>query len=339
MKKTTQKNFLAVLTLALMGLTASAQGFYTNGGLTTGTTTANGSTTSPAGYTWSELQAVGGVTNTNLGFGAIFNNAATTNLRIADNFTVTSTMNLTTVDLFCYQTSYAGTTPPIDQMRVQIWNGDPSVLTSTVVAGNMTANIYNAGASGEANMYRIGNNTPGTTRKLWRISGNLTTTLAPGTYWIDFQVHATNDSSIFFPAVTVPGSLSLAGWNAKQYSGTAWAGIVDAGSTQAMDMPFILNYQAFLGTESFITNNKMLLYPNPATNVLNLKVNYNATQAVLGRVEIYDLKGAKVLDQKLVLADADNYPVNVESLNRGVYLVKTFDVDNNEIVKTKLVKE
>jgi hypothetical protein len=75
------------------------------------------------------------------------------------------------------------------------------------------------------------------------------------------------------------------------------------------------------------------------SNRINLKVNYNATQAVLGRVEIYDLKGAKVLDQKLVLADADNYPVNVESLNRGVYLVKTFDVDNNEIVKTKLVKE
>lgn len=83
----------------------------------------------------------------------------------------------------------------------------------------------------------------------------------------------------------------------------------------------------------------MLLYPNPATNVLNLKVNYNATQAVPGRVEIYDLKGAKVLDQKLTLADADNYPVNIEALNRGVYLVKTFDVDNNEIVKTKLVKE
>ncbi|HRB70679.1 T9SS type A sorting domain-containing protein [Flavobacterium sp. WV_118_3] len=339
MKKTTQKNFLAVLTLALMGLTASAQGFYTNGGLTTGTTTANGSTTSPAGYTWSELQSVGGSTNTNLGFGAIFNTAATTNLRIADNFTVTSTMNLTTVDLFCYQTGSTGTTPPIDQMRVQIWNGDPSSGTATVVAGNMTANIYNAAGSGEANMYRIGNNTPGTTRKIWRISGNLTATLAPGTYWVDFQVHATNDGSIFFPAVTIPGALTVAGSNAKQYSGTAWAGIVDAGSTQAMDMPFILNYQAFLGTESFITNNKMLLYPNPATNVLNLKVNYNATQAVPGRVEIYDLKGAKVLDQKLVLADADNYPVNVESLNRGVYLVKTFDVDNNEIVKTKLVKE
>lgn len=322
-----------------MGVTAAAQGFYSNGGLTTGTTTANGSTTSPAGYTWSELQSVGGATNTNLGFGAIFNTAATTNLRIADNFTVTSTMNLTTVDLFCYQTGSTGTTPPIDQMRVQIWNGDPSIGTSTVVAGNMTANIYNASASGEANMYRIGNNTPGTTRKLWRISGNLTATLAPGTYWVDFQVHATNDGSIFFPAVTVPGSVSLAGWNAKQYSGTAWAGIVDAGSTQPMDMPFILNYQAFLGTESFVTNNKMLLYPNPATNVLNLKVNYNATQAVPGRVAIYDLKGSKVLDQKLVLADADNYPVNIETLNKGVYVVQTFDVDNNEIVKTKLVKE
>ena len=99
MKKTTQKNVLAAFTMALMGLTASGQAFYTNGGLSTGTTTSNGTTTSPAGYTWSELQSVGGSTNTNLGFGAIFNTAATTNLRIADNFTVTSTMNLTTVDL------------------------------------------------------------------------------------------------------------------------------------------------------------------------------------------------------------------------------------------------
>lgn len=64
-------------------------------------------TTSPAGYSWSELQSVGSVTNTNLGFGAIFNNAATTNLRIADDFTVTSTMNVTAIDFFCYQTGYA----------------------------------------------------------------------------------------------------------------------------------------------------------------------------------------------------------------------------------------
>lgn len=340
MKKTTRKNVLATLSMALIGLTAVGQSFYTNGGFITGTTTSNGTTTSPAGYSWSELQSVGSVTNTNLGFGAIFNNAATTNLRIADDFTVTSTMNVTAIDFFCYQTGYAGTTPPIDQMRVQIWNGDPSLGTSTVVAGNMTTNIYNATASGEASVYRIGNNSPGTTRKVWRVSGNLTATLAPGTYWVEFQVHATNDGSIFFPAVTIPGSLSLASWNSKQYSGTAWAGIVDAGSSLPMDMPFIINYQAFLGTESFISdNNKISLYPNPATSVLNIKVNYNTTQSTPSYVEIYDLKGVKVLNQKLNLMDFDNYQVNIESLNRGVYLVKAFDALNNEIVKTKLIKE
>jgi len=117
-------------------------------------------------------------------------------------------------------------------------------------------------------------------------------------------------------------------------------GIVDAGSSLPMDMPFIINYQAFLGTESFMSdNNKISLYPNPAASVLNIKVNYNTTQSTPSYVEIYDLKGVKVLNQKLNLMDFDNYQVNIESLNRGVYLVKAFDALNNEIVKTKLIKE
>lgn len=339
MKKTTQKNVLAALSLALLGVTASAQNFYNNGAVSTGTTTSNGTSTSPAGYTWSELQSVGGVTNTTLGSGGIFNTAGTSNFRLADNFTITSALNVTSVDFFCYQTSYTGTTPPIDQLRVQIWNGDPSVGTSSIVAGDLITNVYSAANSGDALMYRIGNNNAGTTRKVWRVSGNITANLAPGTYWVDYQVHATNDSSIFFPAVTIPGTVNLPAWNAKQHSGTAWAALADGGSGLSVDMPFIINYQAFLGTESFISNNKVSLYPNPALESFNLRVNYNATQAVPGRVEIYDLKGAKVMDQKLVVADSDNYPVNISGLNKGVYLVKTFDVDNNEIVKTKLIKE
>lgn len=340
MKKITQKKLLVFISLLFAGSPMFSQAFYNNGGFTTGTTTANGTTTSPSGYTWSELQSVGGVTNTSLGLAGYYLTSGATTYRLADDFTVPAgqQLNVTSIDFYCYQTSFTGTVPPIDQLRVQIWSGDPSVATSTVLAGNLTANAYAVSGSGDALSYRIGNAVPGTTRKIWRIRATIAINLTPGTYWVDYQAHPTNNAAMFFPAVTMAGTVNLPAWNAKQHNGTAWAPIVDGGSTLSVDMPFIINYDQFLGTESFATNNKMLLYPNPASETFNLKVNHNALREIPSQVELYDLKGSLVLKQAISGAVGDEYPIDISALEKGMYVVKILDQANNNLFNSKLLK-
>jgi len=340
MKKITIQKKLLILSVLISGLPSLSQQFYNNGGLSTGTTTANGTSPSPAGYTWSELQSVAGVTNTSLGLAGYFLTAGTTNFRLADNFTVAAgeQLNLTSIDFYCYQTGYTGTTPPINQLRVQIWNGDPSLPSSTVLAGNLTTNVYSAAGSADALMYRIGNNVSGTTRKIWRVRATLAVNLPAGSYWVDYQMHPTNDAAMFMPTVTLPGVVNQPAWNAKQHNGTAWAPAVDGGSNLSVDMPFVINYDQFLGSESFATNNKMMLYPNPASEKVTIKMNFNALQEIPNSVEIYDLKGAMVLKQNLGVDDND-YSIDLATLPQGMYLVKIYDQNNAEIMKSKLIKQ
>ena len=225
--------------LSILGLSAQT---YSNGGLSSGATS-NSGVLAPTGYTWSEVQNQTGVTtvsNTLAGSGGIYNTANTSNFLLADDFVVPSgeTWDVTSIEVFGYQTGYAGTTVPIDQLRVQIYNGDPSLPASTVVFGDLTTNRLNTTLSSDALMYRIFNSSvpspgspPGTTRKIWKFNGTAVVTLQPGTYWLVYQVHATNDGALFFPAVTIPGVRGLAGWNAKQRdTAGAWTNIVDAGN-------------------------------------------------------------------------------------------------------------
>lgn len=249
LSKTLKSSFLTLF-LSFFLFNAVAQNYYHNGPLSTGSSTSDGLNPAPVGYTWSELQSVGGISNTNLGFGAVYNTAATTNLKVADDFTIPTgkQLQISRIDFYCYQTSYSGTTPPVDQLRIEIWNGDPSLPSSTRIAGDMTTNRYNESNSADEKMYRIANNAANTTRKIWRVSGDLSITLTAGTYWVVFQVHAKNDGSVFFPAITRKGIISESNDNSLQYSGTAWSSVNDAGSTQKMGMPFTINYHNYLPT-------------------------------------------------------------------------------------------
>lgn len=323
-----KKSLLTLMTLATMSL--NAQTTYSNGGLSTGTTTANGASTSPAGYTWSELQSVGGVTNTNLGFGAIYNNAATTNLLIADDFVVPAgeTWTISSIDLFLYQTSYTGTTPPIDVMRLAIAN----TYDGANVAGNLTSNVYNLSGSSDALMYRIGNNTAGTTRKLWKVRGDLPTVLNAGTYWLKFQVHATNDSSIFFPTVTVKNQLTITDANAKQHSGTAWTDLIDAGSTQKVAIPFVITYVGPTQGVSEIRqyDSRVVVYPNPTSSSFRLDLP-NESMSNKTIVGIYDMSGKKIKNYKV----SESY--DISDLKSGTYMIKINDGTNVKV--TKIIKQ
>lgn len=325
-----------------------AQQIYSNGALSTGATSVSG-VAAPTGYTWSEMQTATGnnaVANTSLGFSCFYNTAASTNNRLADDFLVPAgqTFNITSFDFFCYQTNYAGTAVPIDGLRIQIWNGDPQLGTSTLVAGDMTTNVYNAANSSDALMYRIANSlyptatAPGTARKVWKIRGNITASLPAGTYWVVYQAHSTDNLGFFAPPVTAVGSRGLAGWNAKQYSvpTTTWTPITDGGNPATtpvvpQDMPFNINGTIVLGTNENEFSNKVALYPNPAKNTLTISDASNSSNA---SVEITDISGRIV--KSLNAGFSNELVINVAELTSGNYILK-LKSENGTAVK-KFIK-
>lgn len=334
--------------LLLMSMNGIAQQIYSNGSLSTGATSVSG-VVAASGYTWSEMQTTTGnnaVANTNLGYSCFYNTAATTNIRLADDFIVPAgqTFNITSFDFYCYQTSYAGTVAPIDGLRIQIWNGDPQLITSTVVAGDMTTNVYSAANSSDALMYRIANSlyptatAPGTARKLWKIRGNITASLPAGTYWVVYQGHTTDNAAFFCPPVTAVGSRGLAGWNAKQYTvtTTTWAPVTDGGNPATtpvvpQDMPFIINGTIVLGTNDNQFSNKVALYPNPAKNTLTIS---DASNSANASIEITDISGRIV--KSLNAGFSNELVINVSELTSGNYILK-LKSENGTAVK-KFIK-
>ena len=337
----TKSLFYGFILLFFCCSNVSAQ-LYNNGPISTGTTAANG-TMAPASYSWSETQAYAGNTteaNSSFGFGGIYNTALTTDIRLADDFTVPAgqTWNIVNFAFFCYQTSYAGTVPPIDALRIQIFNGDPSA-GGTLIAGNMTSNIYDSANSGEALMYRISNTlvpvtgVTGTSRKIWKVRAAISTSLTAGTYWIVYQGHAINDASFFMVPVTLPNTRASATANAKQFTATTatWANVLDAGNPTTapdvvQDMSFIIN-DGILSTTQFETASDFTIYPNPVKDSFQIA---HPDNSIINSIDVVDNLGRVVKSIVTLNGDVNfdctylqsgNYFVKIKS-DTGVYVKK-----------------
>jgi hypothetical protein len=344
-RKITLKSFSLLCALACSSF-LNAQQIYTNGGFSTGATSASG-VAAPAGFTWSELQSDTGNTtesNGSFGFSAFYNTAGTTNFALADDFVVPTgeIWNVTSFDFFVYQTNYAGVVPPIDELRVQVFNGDPSA-GGVVVAGSLTTDVYDPTGSDDSLIFRTGNSqtpapgtTPGTNRKVWKVRGTLSTALPAGTYWVVYQAHASNDASIFLPPLTVVGSRGLPSWNAKQLTvtTTTWANAIDTGNPAAapdvqQDFPFIVN-GTVLGNNENAFEASITFSPNPVKNTISLQI---PTDVVLSSIEIYDLNGKVVKN----VTNATGLEVNVSDLSSGNYIMKL--TSDKGIASKKFIKE
>ncbi len=266
---------LPFLILLAVSVGKSSAQPYNNGNLSTGATSSNG-VAAPAGYTWSEVQAG----NVNAGFGANI----TANISMADDFTVPAGVgwNISKLTFWAYSTGFAGATSPFTDVRVRIFNTDPSVGTPVPVYGDFTTNRFSA--SSDALMYRIFNATTGTTRKIWKVEANVATTLGPGHYWIEWAL-GNGGLSNFSPSRTVVGTVTQAGNNAKQHdigAGT-WVNLVDGANAQ--DMPFQVDYTivgapactpitgAVLSRQAVINENFNTAIPLPAGWVMKNQSN------------------------------------------------------------------
>ena len=88
-----------------------------------------------------------------------------------------------------------------------------------------------------------------------------------------------------------------------------------------------------VGINEVAENEQVSIYPNPATDVLNISV--PACAAGLGRIAIYTTAGVEVVSTDFV---SEHESFDVSNWNNGVYMVKIIDADGN-IWNGKFVKK
>ena len=133
--------------------------------------------------------------------------------RMADDFTVTDAggWQIDDITFFGYQTG-STTTSTFTGIYVQIWNGAPNA-GGTVVWGDLTTNRMTT--TGWSNIYRVLDTTiTDTARPVMSIVANVGTTLAPGTYWVDFSATGSLASGPWAPPISVLGQHHHRQWAA-----------------------------------------------------------------------------------------------------------------------------
>lgn len=152
---------------------------------------------------------------------------STTAFRIADDFTVpASGWNVSDITVYTYQTG-STTTSTITGLTLQIWDGDPSLGTSSVVFGDTTTNVLSSTAF--TNIYRGLESAPGATNRpiMAATASGLSIDLPAGTYWLDFQIAGSLGSGPWAPPLTVSGQSTTG--NGLQFDGSAWVSVIDVG--------------------------------------------------------------------------------------------------------------
>ncbi len=192
---------------------------------------------------------------------------------IADDFEVTETWNIDSFTFYSYQTG-SGTTSTLNDVRVQIYDGDPSA-GGTVIWGNLTTNLMTSTAW--INAYRVLESSPDVARPIMEIvAGTSGLTLSPGTYWVEMMIGGTGTSGPWAPAVTIVGQTTTG--NSIQKTSTGWAPLMDVGP---QGLPFVIN-----GTGGQQANKDVGIsaIPQPATGV-----NLTATEAIAITIRNYGL--------------------------------------------------
>ncbi|MBL7906500.1 MAG: carboxypeptidase regulatory-like domain-containing protein [Bacteroidales bacterium] len=153
---------------------------------------------------------------------------------VADDFEVTGNWNIENFEFFGYQTG-STTTSTFTGVFCRVWDGDPTA-GGTVIWGDLTTNVLES--TEWANIYR-NNNGPGgaTDRPVMRIvAATDGLTLAPGTYWVEWQTTGSGSSGPWVPAITITGQTTTG--NAIQNQAGTWVALTDVGP---QGLPFIIN--------------------------------------------------------------------------------------------------
>jgi hypothetical protein len=169
-----------------------------------------------------------------------FNVAQAGGYRVADDFTVPAGgWDVATITLVPYMAGSPTAPSPITGVNLQIRNGEPGQAGSSVVWGDSTTNRLASTVFAE--VYRRLESEPGdASRPVMAAVASVGTTLAAGTYWLDWQVDG--DSSYngpWAPPVTVDGQTTTG--NALLWNGVEWVAVVDSGLQTPQGLPFVVD--------------------------------------------------------------------------------------------------
>ena len=173
----------------------------------------------------SRLQTVSVVPAMNtIGFGV----QQTAPNRIADDFVIPAGgYTVTSFTVYSYQTG-STTTPTHNGITLQIWNGPPGAMGSSVVFGDTTTNRFTSAAF--SNIFRTTETAVGATnRPIMAVTASgLNINLPAGTYWLDFALSGTLASGPWAPPITIQGS-SAPGNGLQSITGV-WGPALDGGA-------------------------------------------------------------------------------------------------------------
>lgn len=238
-RKTAFKSLFSLI-LAICVCSISYAQTLVVGNIGTSATSQNG-TAAPAGKIWHELQTVGGVSNTTLA--SSHASFSTNDFALAEDFTVPAgpSWNLTTIRFYALDQTGSATSG-YTNIRVRIYNGVPGA-GGTIVFGDMTTNRF--AATGTTNKQAIFSTSgsaaaPTPNIPIHFIDANVPVTLAPGTYWVEWQVVFT--ANTFSPVSQTLGSLTTPGANARQRSAAVWTALTDGTTLNPTALAMNINY-------------------------------------------------------------------------------------------------
>ena len=140
--------------------------------------------------------------------------------------------------------------------------------------------------------------------------------------------------------VNAQTAVSSAGGNATGSTGNVSFSVgqvsytTNSGSTgtvaQGVQQPFEI--QTVLGVNNFNINLQMMVYPNPATNVLSLEIkDYNLNEM---KYELVDLNGRTIANNKIA---TETTTLQLNNFPAAIYLLNI--MQNNQLIKTfKIIK-
>jgi len=204
--------------------------------------------------------------------------------------------------------------------------------------------VFVYGATGGENAYGVSFNGSNTWYNFaWTTNTPITnSTSAGGWHHLVTTFDLSKTSKVYIDGV-LKNTVLQNGWNTSVNNNEFWLGsLFAAGSSTfngAIDDLKIYNYALgqdditslytnnTLSSPNFTQNNlKLSIYPNPATDVLNIEL-----ESELKSIEIYSLQGQKVIT-------SSQKQINISSLSKGMYLVKVTNADNNSASQKLIVK-
>ena len=197
-------------------------------------------------------------------------------------------------------------------LHIDIWTPIRTMALRNITIKIVNFNAANTGES-NANIFNISTSSAAPNQLP---SADPNPLLAPGAGFLSFDISLNS----FTNAGTAPGGIALARDNIAQ--------MVLGGNLGTVYYDNLYFWGAPLSTNDFSANS-VKLYPNPATNVLNIE-----STSMIEKVSVYNLLGQEVISQT---PNSELVTLDVASLQVGVYVVKT-SIDGN-ITSTRFIKE